>query len=305
MIFQYQYLPLLLSIVLFVHPDGLLGRQPLRSLRVGNQANTNSESVVSGTSLKSVIVNGETRSYRIHQPSSKASVSRLPLVLNFHGLGSSAEDQEKVSEMSTLADECGFIVIYPEGRKNRRGAQHWATRRTEDRSSELAFVRAILDNEKALNYDFKKVYATGISNGGGMTNMLAGEMAETFAAIAPVAGAYYDYQMFKPTRPVPVMSFHGTSDRIVPIQGRGDLPDIRQWVIWWAQKNNCSPNSGVFFKQGEVMGEKWAGQADVILFTIEKKGHSWPGSLMPRMITTRQINATKLIWEFFQKYSIP
>lgn len=261
---------------------------------------------ITATAVETVVVNGVKRSYRVHVPLAATQAKHLPLVFNFHGLGSSGTEQEKVTAFSRLADKHGFISVYPEGLPNRRGGQHWNTRRSEDRQSELEFVKAMLARlQSQYQIDQKRVYATGISNGGGMANMLAGEMADSFAAIAPVAGAYYDFEMYRPSRPIPILAFHGTTDRIVPYGGRGSLPDVRRWAAFWAEQNRCSSTSALIYDKGEVRAERWSGAAEVILYTIEGKGHTWPGSDMPRLMTTRQIDASALIWEFFAKHTLP
>lgn len=291
----------LLSLLSFLAFQDSFARPNWRDSRGANES-----SDMAATAVETIAVQGVTRSYRIHVPPATTQLRNAPLIFNFHGLGSSAAEQEKVTGFSRLADKHGFIVVYPEGLPNRRGSQHWNTRRIEDRQSELDFVKAMLARlQSQYQIDRRRVYATGISNGGGMANMLAGEMADTFAAIAPVAGAYYDFEMYRPSRAVPVLAFHGTTDRIVPYGGRGSLPDIRRWVAFWAEQNRCGPTPALIYDKGEVRAERWSGAAEVILYTIEGKGHTWPGSDMPRPMTTRQIDASALIWEFFARYTLP
>ncbi len=157
--------------------------------------------------------------------------------------------------------------------------------------------------EKELSIDPARIYATGISNGGGMANRLACDMADIVAAIAPVSGAYLSWQDCSPSRPVPVVAFHGTADQIVPYDGLGrTMPPIRGWAAAWAGRNDCSTTPTVTLQNGEVMGETWGDcSAEVVLYTIEGRGHSWPGSgLVPGLdVATRDIVATDVIWEFF------
>jgi polyhydroxybutyrate depolymerase len=159
------------------------------------------------------------------------------------------------------------------------------------------------------NIDPARIYATGISNGAQMSNRLGCDLAEVIAAIAPVSGGYPPAQECNPFRPVPVVAFHGTADRLIPYEGQGRLLlPARQWAADWAQRNGCDSTPTVTFTHGEVKGETWGGcreNALVTLYTIEGRGHSWPGSDMPAEITTQDIDATQTIWEFFQAHPMP
>ena len=208
---------LLLIIVLLLSCLPAAAREPLLTAVA-----TSAAPLWPGTTVHTLQVNGVERAYRLHLPPAARRSGPLPLVLNFHGLGSSAARQETISGFSPLADRHGFAVVYPQALPNQRGHPHWNTRRSEDQQADLDFVRALLA-ELQLRYpiDRQRIYATGLSNGGGMANLLAGEMADSFAAVATVAGAYYDFADYRPARPIPILAFHGSADRIVPYAGRG------------------------------------------------------------------------------------
>lgn len=252
-------------------------------------------------------VNGTPRNLLFHLPAGYQPGDELPVLFNFHGYGSNAAAQEAVSQMSAYADQFGFIVIYPEGMVDPFGNQSWSTLAFQNKEADLAFVREML-RLLGIYYPYNptRVYATGFSNGGGMANVLAGEMADTFAAIGTVGGAYYDYQDYTPSQPVPVISFHGSADEVVPYNGYFILPPIHDWANDWRIKNGCGENADVILSEGEVLAERWDDgcSAPVELYTIIDKGHSWPGSNMPAEITSNQINASLLMLQFFAAHPL-
>jgi len=150
---------------------------------------------------------------------------------------------------------------------------------------------------------------TGISNGAEMSYRLMCSFADTAAAFALVSGGYPPFPECQPARPVPVVIFHGTADQLLPYEGHPPLMlPVRQWVERWAGRNGCATTPKLILQRGDVTGEAWqecqAG-ADVVLYTIDGKGHSWPGSRMPARITTRDIDATDAIWDFFVAHPRP
>jgi polyhydroxybutyrate depolymerase len=205
--------------------------------------------------------------------------------------------------MSPKADAEAFIVVYPEGVD-----QLW---RDGPGSDDVQFVRDLIAHLRGeYTIDPKQIFATGISNGGGMANRVGCDLSEVIAAIGLVSGAYNAWKICKPGRPVPVVAFHGTADNIVPYEGVGlgnAAPPIPEWASAWAERDGCV-STPTTFSQGEVTGETWGNceaGAEVVLYTIAGKGHSWPGSAMPAQITTRDINATDVIWDFFKSHPMP
>jgi polyhydroxybutyrate depolymerase len=162
-----------------------------------------------------------------------------------------------------------------------------------------------------LSIDPGRIYVTGISNGAQMTNRLGCESSDLIAAIAPVSGGYSGAEECRPGRPVPVVAFHGTADHLIPYEGKGQLLlPAREWAAAWAARNGCNSKPTVTFQHGQVSGETWGGcrqGAEVVFYTVEGGGHSWPGSdMVPQLgITTKDINATDVIWEFFVAHPMP
>jgi polyhydroxybutyrate depolymerase len=275
--------------------------RPLRGLESLAAASTSStdEQIVSG---------GIARKFRLHVPPGYQPGHPLPLVLNFHGLTSNSKQAENLTGMSVKADQAGFIVVYPDAIN---AAWHDGTGADDQRDEQ--FVRDILLNlESRYSIDAKRIYASGISNGGGMTNRLGCDLADVIAAIAPDSGAYNFWQDCSPSRPVPVLAFHGLDDKLVPYDGEEPLfltPPIRDWAAAWAARNGCSGGPAETSPLTGVSVDTWSacpGNAEVVLYTLANHGHSWPGSaVMPAAITSQAVNATDLIWDFFAAHPMP
>jgi polyhydroxybutyrate depolymerase len=116
-----------------------------------------------GDYVEDILVQGQTRQYRLHIPPGYQPGRPMPLVLNFHGLNSNAAQQEQVSQMSARADQAGFVVAYPEGLGN---PQVWHVGPRAEGASDLQFVRDMIRYVQGqLSIDPARIYATGISNG--------------------------------------------------------------------------------------------------------------------------------------------
>ena len=178
-----------------------------------------------GEATSTVQVGGEARTFVLHVPQGYTGETPVPLVLDWHGLGSSGAGQASVSGYEALSDQEGFIVAWPNGvdRAWNIGPCCTTSRTVDD----LAFARAIVEDVKARScIDPKRVYSTGYSMGGGMSHYLACNAADLFAAVAPAAFDLLpeDEEPCHPTRPITVILFRGTLDPIVPYAGGASMP---------------------------------------------------------------------------------
>jgi polyhydroxybutyrate depolymerase len=264
-----------------------------------------------------IVSSGETRRYLLYVPSTYDRSRPAPLVISLHGFVEWPAHQAQISRWNDLADEFGFLVVYPEGtgfpRRWRAGG--WRGDPTLD-------VRFIADLIEALgreyNLDPSRVYANGLSNGGGMSYLLGCALADRIAAVGGVAGAYvYPLQDCRPARPVPMIIFHGTADPIVPYVGGtaegsdARLPAIPDWVDTRAALNGCDLRPEQLPASGEVTGLRYANcddAADVVFYTVDGGGHTWPGGEpLPEWIagtTTQELDATRLMWGFFSRFHL-
>ena len=178
----------------------------------------------------------------------------------------------------------------------------------------MQFISDLIDRlEQQYNIDPGRIFANGLSNGGGMSFLLACRLSARINAIGSVSGAYLlPWSECQPTRPVPLIAFHGTGDPIVPYTGgrsasfNQPFPVVPDWMETYARRNGCADSPADLPAAGEVSGVRYSGcdqNADVVFYTIQGGGHSWPGGVpLPPFIvghTTRDIDATRLMWDFF------
>ena len=265
--------------------------------------------------------NGQIRKFLVYVPDSYDPERPAPLVISIHGFVQWPAHQQSMTGWNILADEYGFLVVYPQGTGF---PLRWNTRPLEENpgamDQELLFFSDLIEDlSLTYNIDPARIYANGMSNGGGMSDLLACVFSDRIAAIGGVAGAYAQpREDCQPPRPVPVIGFHGLDDQIVPYLGgsssRDDefvFPAIEDWAANWAELNACGKTSENTRITNEINRTSYTGceeNADVILYSIEGAGHTWPGGeKLPVWIagyTNQEINASALMWEFFSKYSI-
>jgi len=261
-----------------------------------------------------IISSGERRRYLLYVPESYNPEISTPLIINIHGFAQWPANQMRVSQWNELADEYGFIVVYPSGTGF---PLRW--RVTDEPDKEVTFFSDLITKlEGEYNIDSSRVYANGLSNGGGMTLLLACRLSDRIPAVGSVAGAFQSTCDEKlQQRPVPAIFFHGIVDPIVPFYGREyertgiPLPNIPEFVASYARENGCSPTPNTLLETDNVAGIQYtecSQDASVVFYTIADGGHTWPGgSPLPEWITgktSQEIDATALMWEFFQQYSL-
>jgi polyhydroxybutyrate depolymerase len=185
------------------------------------------------------------------------------------------------------------------------------------RVDETAFVAALLDDlPGVVAVDPKRVYATGISNGGMMAYQLACTLSGRIAAIAPVAGEMtMAASDCRPTRPVPVLVIHGTADRNLPFDGGPgaralavhDVRSVAAAIEFWRANNRCA-DAPAASQQGAVRRTRYlecSEGGEVELVAIEGGGHSWPGGdRMARFLDppSNALDASAEIWRFFARH---
>jgi polyhydroxybutyrate depolymerase len=230
-----------------------------------------------------------------------------PLVIVFHGFMGSSSEVEQLTGMTELAEEEGFLVVYPEGSGLPRS---W---RSDPRrgDSDVVFVRDLVGLlTEAVGIDDTRIFATGMSNGGGMAARLACDASDVIAAVGTVAAAYPTGEC-SPDRPVPVIAFHGTSDPIVPYQGWGLLlPGVEAWAAGWAERDGCRTGPVDEAVAPDVTRVSWGdcgATAEVILYKVAGGRHGWPGSGRHTYWggSTDSVDASALLWEFFAAHPLP
>lgn len=264
-----------------------------------------------------LISSGELRRYLLYVPESYDPAKPTPLVITIHGFAQWPAHQAYITRWNDLADEYGFIVVYPSGTgfpKRWRAGQNGGE---TDPKIEIQFFKDLIDKlESEYTIDSTRIYANGLSNGGGMSYVLGCLLSDRIAAIGGVSGAYsFPLEDCAPGRAVPMIAFHGTIDPIVPYEGgdsgdgRFNLPNIPAWMRERALLNGCDPDPIELPAQGDASVFQYTNcdeDAEVIFYSVAGSGHGWPGGVpIPEWIvgpTSQNVDATRLIWEFFQRH---
>ncbi len=234
-----------------------------------------------------LVSSGRERSYLLYVPDSYDPGTPTPLVITIHGYAQWPAHQMQLSGWNALADRHGFIVVYPEGTGfPRRWAAGSGSAGGDEPLSEVTFISDLITKlEGEYNVDPTRIYANGLSNGGGMSFLLSCALSQRIAAVGLVSGAYlYQWEQCRPDHPVPAIVFHGTDDPIVPYGGGPSrsfnvpFPNIPEWVNTLALQNGCGGMPDQVALTGEVTRIGYTGcEADVVFHIIAGGGHSWPG----------------------------
>ena len=266
----------------------------------------------------SMIHDGIQRDYILYIPAIYDGNTDVPLILNFHGFGSNANQQLVYGDFRDIADKEGFLLVHPEGTLL-NGNQHWnvGSFTIGSTTDDVSFTEALIDelaNLYAINLD--RVYATGMSNGGYMSFLLACQLSEKIAAVASVTGSMTPetYNACNAQHPTPILQIHGTGDSTVPYNGDTWTRSIEDVISYWANYNNCETNptttalADIDPSDGSTVEHIVYIDGDNGLTTEHMKviggGHTWPGSAFNFPGTNYDINASMEIWQFFSRFDI-
>jgi polyhydroxybutyrate depolymerase len=176
----------------------------------------------------------------VHVPVSYDGRKPVPLLLDIHGLRSNAREQAAVSGWRAKSDRENFIVIHPNGLNSSwNGGDLCCGPSQINNVDDEGFLRMVVaKTRRDACIDPKRVYATGISNGGAMAHLLACRAADVFAATAPVSMGNGTVPC-APARPVSVVMYRGTNDRLVPYDG-GRFPSAQADFDQWKALDGCT-----------------------------------------------------------------
>jgi polyhydroxybutyrate depolymerase len=271
-----------------------------------------------GNYVKKIDVDGRTREFRLHLPDGYDGKRRLPLVFAFHGSSASASVIERETSLDGIADSLGFIVVYPEGLHRGWNIGECCRFSFKQHVDETAFVSSMLDRlEHGLTVDTSRVYATGYSDGGTLSFLLACRLPNRIAAVAGVSAT-----LFAPApqcdlpRPVPVMVIHGTGDTHIPYEGHpGGRPDVEaahfthsapEVTKFWVAHDHCDTTARSD-TSGRVIRDVYScpDSAQVVFFTIHGGEHGWPGGgrgWIFSPVPPSDMSATDSIVKFFLRH---
>lgn len=273
---------------------------------------------IAAIQAQAIVHDGIIRTYQVYQPPSYDPAVPSPLVINYHGLGSNAFEQRYYSGFDVVAADSNFIVVYPDG----INAAWNSGLVTQSIADDVGFTNALIDKLSTdYNINQRKIYATGMSNGGFMSYRLACELENRIAAIASVTGTLAEdiIPSCQFNRPVPVMQIHGTADQVVSYNAlAGYHRGAEGSVDFWLARNNCNtvgdttiipdidPNDSS--NALHIYYGPCDDGTDVEFYKIFNGGHTWPNATLDIPLngnTNRDFDANRVIWAFFNKHSLP
>ncbi len=257
---------------------------------------------------------GLIREYKIYIPASYDGSTAFPLVFNLHGRTSTADQQMLYTNFNAIADTANFILCYPQGTKEPiTNVTFWNIGAVPGITvNDVDFIVKLIDvisSQYSINQN--RVYACGMSNGGYLSYKLACE-SNKFAAIASVTGSMVVPYSCSTQPPIPIMQIHGTADPVVNYNGFAGSEKIEDLVTFWVNKNQCdatpvTTNIPDIAVDGTTtvhyLYQNGVNNHTVEFYKVENGGHTWPGATINIGVTSRDFNASKEIWRFFNTFT--
>lgn len=281
----------------------------------------------------SFVHRGAERVYYLHLPRGTMPSRPVPLLFILHGGdGGSARMMASYTGCNRISDREDFISVYPRGLGGQWNDGRGSSFRMRDNSGvdDTGFISSLLDRlGEEFPVDMRRVYVTGVSNGGMMTYRLGLELGDRLAAIAPVISALPANLLYsKPLRPIPILVMNGTEDPLIPWKGGhvqlmgkkfGRVLSTMETVSFWVRSNGVGGEPSVKVlpdldpRDGcrvEVSSYGQGSPYPVILYTVRGGGHHLPGSrTLARYIMLGRkcmdISGAETIWNFLKEHSLP
>jgi polyhydroxybutyrate depolymerase len=282
---------------------------------------------------ETIAVDGVARNFSAEFPDTKPA----PLVIVLHGNTQTGADMAERTSWSQVAKREGFGVVFPDGLNRAwadlRPSSKRGGRVPPDGTDDAAFIVRLAEEFIAdAVADPKRVYITGLSNGGAMTMTTVCVRADLFAAAASVIMNLTDESAAAchPSRPVPFLIMNGTADPLVPYQGGRGTSRFAVDGFWstdktlefWRRANGCETRDAGLAdledrdKTDESTVTRISSNCppgrDVVLYRVNDGGHRMPGDLadarFPRVVNfllgpqNHDIDGAEIIWEFFRKF---
>jgi polyhydroxybutyrate depolymerase len=281
------------------------------------------------------LYSGFPRQYTLYVPPTAEPDEPLPLVIALHGRPGTGAGLAYLFDLNRVAAAEGFAVVYPDGKPVGAAVpgNEWNYARgfpgfVDNGQDDVALLRTLAEDlGRDLNIDPRRIYVTGFSNGGFMTQRAACEAADTFAAFASVgatAGVSL-LELCEGQPPAPMLLIHGTHDISVRWHG-GEVQNVTimlsapDTVLFWSLHNGCQPDE-TFTQELPAADEQPAthailytfggcrNNADVHFYAITGGGHNLPGvpdRLDPAIAgqVNTDIHAAEVIWDFFEAHPL-
>jgi len=263
-----------------------------------------------GENSRSIISGNQTRQYLLYIPAEYEGKTPLPLVLLFYGTGGSSKAVMELTELRKVAEIKKFIIAAPDGIYSYLGGNSWNADLDPAGVNDVEFIKDLVrEVSSKVTIDKQRIYTAGFSAGARISSRLACDLSKTIAAVGAVAGLKFPGNC-SPARPVPVITFFGTEDRI---NTGGEV-----FASAWAENNDCKKDPKTIKISNDVNQMTYVeckNNAEVVIYRINGGGHIWPDSPMSdhwekmgiwrAKEINKEINATNLIWGFFESHPMP
>ena len=305
-----------ISILFFIYSCGG-GGSSNSPLEVDNPSNQNPNIIIESCSNTSrtgmqkcdLKHDGLDRYYFIYKPDNLNTNISVPVLFALHGYGSSALSHLTYTNYFPLADRDNFIVLYPQGATTPTLSSHWNVGGWTSKSTvkDIEFIETIIDLVKSkIQIDERRIYSSGMSNGGYMSYSLACNLGNKIAAIASVTGSMTPetYDDCNPGKPISILQIHGLQDFTVPYTGAPFSKTIPEVIEYWVNHNSCSlePNRLIKYSDLALVNfdtyENCLNNTNVKLILHPEMGHTWP------FLNTYNISASDEVWNFVSKYDL-
>jgi polyhydroxybutyrate depolymerase len=282
------------------------------------------------------VYGGEGRSYWVYVPPTYDPATPLPLVMVLHGRFGNGSSAAYVYDMNQVARREGFIAVYPDGThidgtaagrewNYLHGTPGFPLYGTDD----VDFLAKLVDDlARDLSIDQSRLYVTGYSNGGFMTQRLACSAPDRWAGFASISASLEPalISLCQDQPPVPMLLMHGTLDDNIPFNGLsyGDelaLYSVPDTAVFWATHDGCDPKSleytllprldpGAISQVHRYIFNPCASGSEFDYYVIDGGGHTVPGTANRQVWegagnVNMDIHAGEVIWEFFQRHTLP
>lgn len=267
------------------------------------------------TIVQTINHDGEDREFIVYLPAIYDGSLPVPLMFNFHGYTGAANGHMNGTRMRRVAEREGFVVVYPQGTRY-FGSTHWNVGSWTQGSTadDLGFTEAMIDTLSAeFNIDLSRIYSCGYSNGGYFSYELACKMSHRIAAIGSVGGkmSSQTYNACSPSRPIPVITIHGTQDNIVSYYGSTPINSktVEEVHDYWIEHNasdrfmeavtlpDIDPDDASTVEYFAAINGNECARVDH--YKVIGGGHDWPGAW-----GNKDIDASSVIWDFVSQYSL-
>lgn len=290
-----------------------------------------------GTYAKTIQSDGRTRTYKIHIPAGYNATQATPLVFILHGGMGNGGQILAGTKFAEKADAETFIVVAPDGIDNNwndgRGTTVQGNTDVID-NDDVAFISNLIEELKSVyTIDLAQIYTVGVSNGSMMSQRLACELPDVFAAIGVVSGPFRGEIADACNSSVSVIGIQGTDDPFFPMEDGNGIPELpfilkRNNVVQivtsveevaqiWVEGNGCNAvptetalpnvvNDGTSVTQYSYTG--CSENRSVVYYEVKGMGHGWPPATRsdtqsPGGPSSGNLNATDVIWDFFANHS--